>query len=341
MTLPLPRSYAPMEALLVDELPTGAEWQYEPKWDGFRCLAFRDGERVDLMSKAGKPLARYFPDVVETIRSLGARRFVVDGEIVVPDGDTLSFDELLLRIHPAASRVKKLAEEHPAAFVVFDLLVDGRGKSLTDKPFSERRAALEQWYATVVPEGAPVWLSPAAHSMTVVKKWFRSVGGGLDGVVAKRLDLPYESGERAMRKMKQMRTADCVVGGFRYASNATIIGSLLLGLYDDEGLLNHVGFCSNMKVAEREKLTPKLEKLIRKPGFTGQAPGGPSRWSTERSAAWEPLASKLVVEVQYDHFSGGRFRHGTSFQRWRPDKDPSQCTMEQVEQEGRSALKLL
>ena len=341
MTLPLPRSYAPMEALLVDELPTGDEWQYEPKWDGFRCLAFRDGERVDLMSKAGKPLARYFPDVVETIRSLGARRFVVDGEIVVPDGDTLSFDELLLRIHPAASRVKKLAEEHPAALVVFDLLVDGRGKSLTGKAFSERREALERWYATAVPEGAPVWLSPSAHSMTAVKRWFRSVGGGLDGVVAKRLDLPYESGERAMRKMKQMRTADCVVGGFRYASNAKIVGSLLLGLYDDGGLLHHVGFCSNMKAAEREKLTPKLEKLIRKPGFTGQAPGGPSRWSTERSAAWEPLAPKLVVEVQYDHFSGGRFRHGTSFLRWRPDKAPSQCTMAQVEQEGRSALKLL
>ena len=330
-----------MEALLVDELPTGPEWQYEPKWDGFRCLTFRDGERVDLMSKAGKPLARYFPDVVETIRSLGARQFVVDGEIVVPDGDTLSFDELLLRIHPAASRVQKLAEEHPAAFVVFDLLVDAHGKSLTEKPFSERREALERWYEAVVPKGAPVWLSPAARSMTVVKRWFRSIGGGLDGVVAKRLDLPYQSGERAMRKMKQMRTADCVVGGFRYASNAKIVGSLLLGLYDDDGLLNHVGFCSNMKAAEREKLTPKLEKLIRKPGFTGQAPGGPSRWSTERSAAWEPLASKLVVEVQYDHFSGGRFRHGTSFQRWRPDKDPSQCTMEQVEQEGRSAVKLL
>jgi ATP-dependent DNA ligase len=341
VTLPLPRSYAPMEALLVDELPTGDEWQYEPKWDGFRCLAFRDGERVDLMSKAGKPLARYFPDVVETIRSLRARRFVVDGEIVVPDGATLSFDELLLRIHPAASRVKKLSEEHPASFVVFDLLVDARGKSLVGKPFAERRAALERWYATAVPDDARLWLSPVAQSMTVVKRWFRSVGGGLDGVVAKRLDLPYESGERAMRKMKQMRTADCVVGGFRYASNAKIVGSLLLGLYDDEGLLNHIGFCSNMKAAEREKLTPKLEKLIKKPGFTGQAPGGPSRWGTERSAKWEPLAARLVVEVQYDHFSGGRFRHGTTFLRWRPDKDPSQCTMEQVEQEGRSALKLL
>lgn len=330
-----------MEARLVDDLPTGDEWQYEPKWDGFRCLAFRDGARVDLMSKAGKPLARYFPDVVETMRSLGAQRFVVDGEIVVPDGDTLSFDELLLRIHPAASRVQKLAAEHPAAFVAFDLLVDARGKSLTDQPLAERRAALERWYESAVPDGARVWLSPTAHSMSAVKRWFRSIGGGLDGVVAKRLDQPYESGERAMRKMKQMRTADCVIGGFRYASNAKIVGSLLLGLYNDDGLLDHVGFCSNMKVAEREKLTPKLEKLIRKPGFTGQAPGGPSRWSTERSSQWEPLAPKLVVEVQYDHFSGGRFRHGTSFVRWRPDKDPSQCTMDQVQQEGRAAMKLL
>src|SRR5438270_950136 len=330
-----------MEAQLVDELPIGDDWQYEPKWDGFRCLVFRDGARVDLMSKAGKPLARYFPDVVSTIRSLGTARFVVDGEIVVPVDRTLSFDELLLRIHPAKSRVEKLARERPAAVVVFDLLVDARGKSLVDRPLAERRAALEQWYAELVPEGYPVWLSPTAHSMAVVKRWFRSVGGGLDGVVAKRLDLPYESGERAMRKMKHMRTADCVVGGFRYASNAQIVGSLLLGLYDDDGLLNHVGFCSNMKAAEREQLTPKLKKLIKKPGFTGQAPGGPSRWSTERSAEWQPLAPKLVVEVRYDHYSGGRFRHGTSFLRWRPDKDPSQCTMEQVEQEGRSAMKLL
>jgi ATP-dependent DNA ligase len=341
VTLPLPKTYAPMEAQLVDDLPTGDEWHYEPKWDGFRCLAFRDGARVDLMSKAGKPLARYFPDVVATIESLGAKRFVLDGEIVVPMDGCLSFDELLLRIHPAKSRVEKLAREHPAAFVVFDLLVDERGKSLVDLPLAERRAALEEFVDEYVPAGAPVWLSPATTEHKVVERWFRSIGGGLDGVVAKRLDLPYESGERAMRKMKQMRTADCVVGGFRYASRAKIIGSLLLGLYDDDGLLNHVGFCSNMKAAEREKLTPKLEKLIKKPGFTGQAPGGPSRWSTERSAEWQPLAPKLVVEVQYDHFSGGRFRHGTSFVRWRPDKDPKQCTMVQVEQEGRSALKLL
>ena len=330
-----------MEALLVDTLPTGEEWQYEPKWDGFRCLAFRDGKRVDLMSKAGKPLGRYFPEVVATMLALSTERIVIDSEIVIPEGNTLSFDELLLRIHPAKSRVAKLANEHPAALVVFDLLVNEKGESLVNQPFAKRRVALEKWYADAVPNAAPIWLSPATHSMATVNKWFRSVGGGLDGVVAKRVDIPYESGERAMRKMKQMRTADCVVGGFRYARNARIVGSLLLGLYDDDGLLNHVGFSSNMKAAEREKLTPKLEKLIRKPGFTGQAPGGPSRWSTEWSAEWEPLAPKLVVEVQYDHFSGGRFRHGTSFVRWRPDKAPNQCTMEQVRQEGRSALKLI
>lgn len=339
--LPLPLDYAPMEAQLVDELPAGEEWQYEPKWDGFRCLAFRNGERVDLMSKAGKPLARYFPDVVATMQSLDAERFVVDGEIVVPVDGTLSFDELLLRIHPAKSRVEMLARERPAAFVAFDLLVDGRDQRLVNHPLAERRRALEEWYRSSVPDGSAVWLSPATHSMSVVKRWFRSVGGGLDGVVAKQLDLPYESGERAMRKMKQMRTAECVVGGFRYASKGKIVGSLLLGLYDDAGLLHHVGFCSNIKAAERSALTPKLEKLIKKPGFTGRAPGGPSRWSTERSAEWEPLAPTLVVEVQYDHFSGGRFRHGTAFLRWRPDKEPRQCTLKQVEQEGRSALKLL
>ena len=342
MTLPLKRSYAPMEALLVDELPVGPGWQYEPKWDGFRCLAFKDGDRVDVMSKAGKPLARYFPDVVELVREIDARRVVLDGEIVIPLDGSFSFDELLLRIHPAKSRVEKLAREHPAAIVAFDLLVDERGRSLVKLPLSERRARLEQFVSNHVPAGARVWLSPATTSMATVKKWFRSVGGGLDGVVAKRLDLPYQSGERTgMRKMKHMRTADCVVGGFRYASKGKVVGSLLLGLYDEDGLLHHVGFTSSIKAADKAELTAKLERLVKPPGFTGQAPGRPSRWSTERSAEWKPLAPKLVVEVQYDHFDGGRFRHGTGFLRWRPDKTPRQCTMQQVEQEGRSAVKLL
>ena len=342
MTLPLPRSYAPMEARLVDELPVGDDWQYEPKWDGFRCLAFRDGAKVDLMSKAGKPLTRYFPELVELVLQVRAKRFVLDGEIVVPKDGELSFDELLLRIHPAASRIRKLAEESPASLIVFDLLVDAKGKSLVSLPLAERRAALEAFVASEVPASLRVKLSPAATTMTTVKRWFRSVGGGLDGVIAKQLDLPYQSGTRdGMQKMKSMRTAECVVGGFRYASKGKLVGSLLLGMYDDGGLLHHVGFTSNIPNDQKPALTKKLESLVKPPGFTGQAPGGPSRWSTARSAEWQPLAPKLVVEVQYDHFSGGRFRHGTSFLRWRPDKPPRRCSIAQVEQEGRSAMKLL
>jgi ATP-dependent DNA ligase len=342
VTLPIPRSYAPMEALLVDELPTGTNWQYEPKWDGFRCLAYRDGDKVDVMSKAGKPLSRYFPDLVEMLLAVKAKRFVLDGEIVVPHDGELSFDELLLRIHPAKSRVAKLAAESPASFIVFDLLVDAKGKSLVKHPLAERRPALEAFVAAEVSASPRIRLSPATTKMVTVKRWFRSVGGGLDGVIAKQLDVPYQSGNRdGMQKMKSMRTAECVVGGFRYASKGKLVGSLLLGLYDDGGLLHHVGFTSNIPNDDKPAITKRLERLVKAPGFTGQAPGGPSRWSTERSSEWQPLAPKLVLEVQYDHFSGGRFRHGTSFLRWRPDKPPRSCTIAQVEQEGRSALKLL
>lgn len=331
-----------MEAELVDELPRGSRWQYEPKWDGFRCLAHRDGTRLVLMSKAGKPLARYFPDLVDALRAVTATRFVLDGEIVIPVDDTLSFDELLLRIHPAESRVRTLAAAHPAAFVVFDLLVDARGRALVESPLAERRRALEEFVATHVPAETRIRLSPATGEVETVQQWFRSVGGGLDGVVAKRLDLPYQSGTRhGMVKVKSLRTADCVVGGFRYASKGSVVGSLLLGLYDGGGLLHHVGFTSNIPRAEKAALTARLEKLVRPPGFTGQAPGGKSRWSTERTGEWQPLDPVLVVEVQYDHFSGGRFRHGTSFRRWRPDKSPRRCTIAQVEQEERSALGLL
>jgi ATP-dependent DNA ligase len=331
-----------MEAKLVDELPTGDNWQYEPKWDGFRCLAFRDGDTIDLMSKAGKPLARYFPDLVETLGRVKARRFVLDGEIVIPHDGSLSFDELLLRIHPAKSRVLKLADESPASFIVFDLLVDAKGTSLAKETLVERRQALEAFVAANVPKDVRLRLSPATTKMVTVKQWFRSVGGGLDGVIAKRLDVPYLTGSRdGMRKMKSMRTAECVVGGFRYASKGKVVGSLLLGLYDEGGLLHHVGFTSNIPNSEKPAVTTMLEKLKKAPGFTGQAPGGPSRWSTERTGEWEPLDPQLVVEVQYDHFSGGRFRHGTSFLRWRPDKPPRRCTIDQVEQEGRSALALL
>jgi ATP-dependent DNA ligase len=331
-----------MEAKLVAELPTGDAWQYEPKWDGFRCLAFRDGGKIDLMSKAGKPLARYFPDLVDTLGHVKAARFVLDGEIVIPRDGSLSFDELLLRIHPAKSRVLKLAEESPASLVVFDLLVDAKGTSLANETLVERRRALEAFVAANVPKELAVRLSPATTKMVTVTKWFRSVGGGLDGVIAKRLDVPYLTGTRdGMQKMKSMRTAECVVGGFRYASKGEVLGSLLLGLYDEGGLLHHVGFTSNIPNSEKPAVTTRLEKLKKAPGFTGQAPGGPSRWSTERTGEWEPLDPTLVVEVQYDHFSGGRFRHGTSFLRWRPDKPPHRCTIDQVEQEGRSALALL
>lgn len=342
MTLPIPRSYAPMDALLVADLPAGPQWQYEPKWDGFRCLAFRDGPKIDLMSKSGKSLARYFPDIVAALGALRAKQFVLDGELLVPIGGALSFDELLLRIHPAKSRVDVLARERPARFIVFDQLVDAKGRSLVGQPLSERRAALESFAADYFPARGTLRISPATRSRAVVRKWQKSIGSGLDGLIAKRCDLPYRSGERTgMQKVKHMRTADCVVGGFRYGAKQRVVGSLLLGLYDDEGLLHHVGFTSALKATERAPFTRELERLVQPPGFSGQRPGGPSRWSSERSGEWEPLASKRVVEVRYDHFSGGRFRHGTQLLRWRPDKAPRQCTLAQVEREGRSALKLL
>jgi ATP-dependent DNA ligase len=320
-----------MEAESAPALPTGAGWQFEPKWDGFRCLAFRDGGAVRIQSKAGKPLDRYFPDVVEAIASLGAKRFVLDGEIVIPVDGRLSFDELLLRIHPAASRVRTLVAAHRARLVVFDLLVDARGRSLVSLPLEERRPRLEA-FAKKYLHGDAIVLSEATRRLATARAWLAGGGDGdLDGVVAKQLEQPYRSGEReGMLKVKRQRTADCVVGGFRYASKGRAVGSLLLGLYDDEGLLNHVGFCSSLSAAERKGLTARLEALRKPPGFTGRAPGGPSRWSTERTAEWEPLAPKLVVEVGYDHVTGGRFRHGTRFVRWRPDKAPAQCRLEQL-----------
>jgi ATP-dependent DNA ligase len=331
VSLPIDYPYEPMEAESADALPAGEEWQYEPKWDGFRCLAFRDGDRVRIQSKAGKPLERYFPDVAESLASLDAKRFVVDGEIVIPVDGRLSFDELLLRVHPAESRVRTLVEAHRARLVVFDLIVDERGRSLAGLPLEQRRERLEAFAARHFKSDELV-LSDATRRLATARRWLAGGrGGDLDGVVAKRLDLPYRSGERdGMLKVKRQRTADCVVGGFRYASKGGGIGSLLLGLYDGDGLLHHVGFCSSFTAKERATLKAKLEALRKPPGFTGRAPGGPSRWSTERSAQWEPLEPTLVVEVGHDHVSGGRFRHGTKFLRWRPDKAPRQCTMEQI-----------
>lgn len=342
MRLPLAPPFPPMEALSAAELPRGGGWQYEPKWDGFRCLAFRDGAEVELQSKSGQPLARFFPDVANALKNYGAKRFVLDGELVIPVEGDLSFNDLQLRLHPAASRVNRLAAEHPAILLAFDLLVDEKGKPLTALPLGERRRRLEAFFARWG-ETAALKLSPATADFEAARGWLGATGGGLDGIVAKRLDAQYESGERsgAMQKIKNLRSADCVVGGFRYASKGGVAGSLLLGLYDEGGLLHHVGFTSAIPAAEKKALTAKLERLRKTPGFTGSAPGGPSRWSTERTGEWEPLDPKLVVEVQYDHFTGGRFRHGTKLLRWRPDKDPRQCTMTQVERESRTPLGLL
>ena len=320
-----------MEALLVSEMPTGESWEYEPKWDGFRCLAFRDGEKVELQSKSGQPLERYFPEVVEALLKLKPSKFVLDGELVIPVEGGLSFDDLLQRIHPAASRILKLSRETPAQFIVFDLLVDDSGKALVDLALAARRPKLESFAKKYLKKNKTIELSPKTRDIRMAREWLSTTGIKLDGVIAKRLDLPYRSGERdGMQKVKRMRTADCVVGGFRYASKGRVVGSLLLGLYDDEGLLHHCGFTSSFNDAQKKELTAKLEPLIKPPGFTGNKPGGPSRWSTKRSAEWEPLQTKLVVEVQYDHFTGGRFRHGTRFLRWRPDKKPKQCLLAQV-----------
>ncbi|HVX39944.1 MAG TPA: ATP-dependent DNA ligase [Gemmatimonadaceae bacterium] len=330
MSLPIAPGYAPMEARIVAALPTGPHWQYEPKWDGFRCLAFRDGPSVELRSKSGQSLTRYFPEIAAAVKELPARRFVLDGEIVVPTASGLSFDALLLRIHPAQSRVRKLAAETPAVLLAFDLLVDARGRDLTSKPLAERRERLEAFAAENFGESTRVQLSPATRALAQAKQWLAG-RAGTDGVMAKRLDATYRSGERtAMDKIKRKRTADCVVGGFRYGSKSKIVGSLLLGLYDDAGLLHHVGFTSSLSTEERKRITPKLEKLGGGAGFTGRAPGGPSRWSTSRSGEWVALEPTLVVEVEYDHFTNGRFRHGTKFLRWRPEKAPAQCTFDQV-----------
>jgi ATP-dependent DNA ligase len=337
VSLPLRPPYAPMEARLVDEIPAGPGWQYEPKWDGFRCLAFRDGDRIELQSKSGQPLARYFPEVVEHLRSLPARSFVLDGEIVVPVDGRLSFDDLLHRIHPAASRIARLSQERPAVLIVFDLLVDAAGKSLVSRPLRDRRRMLETFAARTLAGRDDVRLSPATEDAGQARGWLDMAGGTLDGIVAKRLDLPYQTGERTgMQKVKRRRTVDCVVGGFRYATGARVVGSLLLGLYDADGLLHHVGFTSGFATAERKALLARLAPLRKPPGFTGRAPGGPSRWSTERSGEWEPLEPRLVVEVSYDHFTGDRFRHATRFLRWRPDKTPRQCTLEQVTSNSRA-----
>jgi ATP-dependent DNA ligase len=337
LRLPFP----PMEALSVDEVPLGPQWQYEPKWDGFRCLVFRDGESISLQSKSGKPLTRYFPEMVEALRALPQSSFVLDGELVVPEGKLFSFDALLQRIHPAESRIQKLALETPALLIVFDLLADSDRELITEF-LPVRRKRLEAFAKRNFANIDSIRLSPSTTKLADAKRWLKSVGAALDGIIAKRRDVPYSSGDRkGMQKIKNYRTADCVVGGFRYNEGKQVVGSLLLGLYNDDGKLDHVGFTSNIPRKDKPALTQALRKLIVPPGFTGESPGGPSRWSTTRSADWQPLKPTLVVEVSYDHFSGGRFRHGTSLLRFRPDKSPKQCTKDQLAQKKTDLAKLL
>jgi ATP-dependent DNA ligase len=344
--------YPPAEAKAVKEIPRDPGWLYEPKWDGFRCLAFRDGNEIVLQSKAGQPLGRYFPELIEQLRRLAPRKFVLDGEIIIRGSAGLDFDALLQRIHPAASRIKKLSVETPSSYLVFDLLVNDRGKLLTGMPLSARRMGLQE-FAPNFKSAERIHLSPASSDFATAERWMRQgAAQGLDGVVAKRLDCEYMTGERTgMVKIKRLRTADCVVGGFRWAHGkgkhpGDEVGSLLLGLFNASGQLDHIGFSSSFTAPDRKKLKGVLKPLIAKDsgpgtGFSGKAPGGPSRWTRDASAIeWIPLEHKLVGEFQYDHFSGDRFRHGTKFLRWRPDKDPRQCTIDQVRPgKGRDGLK--
>ncbi len=324
------RSTAPMEARLVDALPDEGGWQFEPKWDGFRCLVFRDGRDVALMSKSGKPLGRYFPELVEAVLRLPQDRFVLDGEIILPLGDTLSFSALQARLHPAASRIERLAQETPAKLMLFDCLQVG-SVSLLDQALSMRREELEKFAG---PATGSLLVSPFTCNTEIAAEWLARTGGALDGVVAKRRDQPYRPGERAMFKRKVHRTADCVVGGFRLDRAGEKVASLLLGLFDDEGLLHYVGYTSSFTQEERQDLLTLLRPLEGDSAFTGSSPGGPSRWSTnDRKSEWVSLRAEKVVEVRYDQVTGKRFRHGTTFCRWRPDKAARQCTFDQLQAE--------
>ena len=329
-----------MDAKQAKSIPSSGDWQYEPKWDGFRALVFRSGNTVVIQSKAGQPLDRYFPEVVAALTSLPDPHFVVDGEIVVEINGHADFDALLQRIHPAASRIRRLSTETPAQLRLFDLL-ESSHELISKRTLRDRRHALELWAHKNISKTPALALSPCTVDPDTARRWLNELASlGCDGVVAKLLDEPYHFGDRkAMVKVKRVRTADCVIGGFRYASkDAEKIGSLLLGLYNSEGKLDHVGFTSSFNAEERAELHAKIAPAIpsdvqkEKAGFSGNAPGGPSRWNAynPRASEWVPLLPKLVVEVSYDHFSGGRFRHGTKIVRWRPDKRPDQCTKDQI-----------
>jgi ATP-dependent DNA ligase len=327
-----PNPIEPMLAKLTDELPAGEEWLYEPKWDGFRAIVFRGADDVFIQSRDLRPLDRYFPELHEALLERLPKNCVIDGEIVIAASSGLDFDALQLRLHPAQSRVAKLARETPSSFVAFDLLEAG-GRSLLLTPQSERRERLEKLLAKV---GPPVYLTPVTRDRKLALEWLRHFeGAGLDGVIAKCAGLPYMPGKRAMIKVKHARTAECVVAGFRwYKREAGAVGSLLLGLYDEAGVLHHVGVTSSFTMAVRKALAEELSPLrtaMEKHPWKGAEIGAQSRWSAGKDLSWEPLRIERVCEVKYDHMQGERFRHAASFLRWRPDKPPRDCTYEQLE----------
>jgi ATP-dependent DNA ligase len=344
MHLPITPPIAPMLAKRVEHIPEGENWIFEPKWDGFRALVFRDGSELLIQSRDEKPLNRYFPELEEPLLAALPRRSVLDGEIVIVEGDSLDFDALQLRLHPAASRVKQLSQKTPASFVFFDLLSEGE-LDLRGEPFEKRRRELEK----VLAHGkAPVHLTPATRDRELARDWFRRFeGAGLDGVVAKPVDLGYEPGKRVMLKVKHERDCDCVVAGLRWhrKDEQLAVGSLLLGLYDDQRVLQHVGVCASFSAAKRRELVKFLEPyrmdaMSNHPwrnwsdvaaAGEGRMPGGQSRWSQGKDLSWEPLRPELVVEVAYDHMQGNRFRHMAQFRRWREDKRPQDCTFDQLE----------
>jgi ATP-dependent DNA ligase len=329
--------FPPMELASASEIPAGTDWLYEPKWDGFRCIAFRDGDEIVLDSKSGKKLERYFPEVVANLKAVPAERFVIDGELAIPSGEGFSFDDLLQRIHPADSRVQRLARELPARYIVFDLLVDERGETIAGRPLAERRAALELFAARffTTPE---IVLSPATRSFDEARAWLVASDATRDGVVAKRLSLAYRGGDRTGGvKIKRIRTADCVVGGYRPNAGGDGVGSLLLGLYDADGELDYVGFTSGFPTAEKRELLARLRPLQAPSSFTRRIPGGPSRWKPDAETVWQPLRPELVLEVSFDQVSAGRMRHGARPLRWRPDKSPRACTADQLLSPGRGA----
>ena len=348
VNLPVTQPLGPMLAKSVKTIPSG-DYLYEPKWDGFRCIAFRDGDSVELASRGEKPLTRYFPEVVEALRANLPERCVVDGEIVIATDDRLDFEALLQRIHPAESRVRKLAEETPASFVAFDLLAEG-DEALLHAPFRIRRARLQKMMAKASP---PVFMTRGTDDIKLAQQWFEVFeGAGLDGVVAKPLDSPYQPDVRAMFKIKHERTADCVVAGYRWHKSGPVVGSLLLGLYAEDGALQHVGVAASFPMKRRAELVDELapyavEDLSGHPWQQwaeadahagGRLPGAVSRWNAKKDLSWVPLRPELVVEVGYDHMEGTRFRHTTQFKRWRPDRDPQSCTFDQLERPVRFDL---